>query len=270
MNKKDRGIQVKTANISNYYASPKTCECCNKNLKYEQRRSRFCSRNCAAQTNNKTRSYKWITEEWKRKQSIKMKATEPAGWRIDPKFYREKTKQTVALNKHKFYITTCCAECAIKFNHLKSQKRKYCSHTCAYKNNYHQNSTKLYRCIYKNYKMDSGAEFLFAKILDENNIIWIKNSKTFFEYHYQNKTKKYYPDFYLPDYKLWVEIKGKKYIEPWLPNKLQSVKNITLIYSSELKDKIGIIKKLKTESTRLELAAFRVTGECSDQLSYNS
>jgi len=93
--------------------------------------------------------------------------------------------------------------------------------------------------------MDSGAEFIFAKILDENNISWVKNSKTFFEYRYQNKIKKYYPDFYLPDYNLWIEIKGKRYIEPWLPNKLQAVKNILLFYSNELKNKNSIIQTIK-------------------------
>lgn len=60
------------------------------------------------------------------------------------------------------------------------------------------------------------------------------------------RIKKYYPDFFLPELNLWVEIKGKRYAEEWLPNKIQAVKdaglNIILIYSEALKKPNEIIQ----------------------------
>lgn len=61
---------------------------------------------------------------------------------------------------------------------------------------------------YKNYLFDSSWEVLFAKFLDEHNILWIRNNKISFDYIYENSMHKYYPDFYLPDYDLYIEIKG--------------------------------------------------------------
>ena len=78
--------------------------------------------------------------------------------------------------------------------------------------------------------MDSGAERRFAELLDTNNIKWIKNKDKFFAYRdMSGKSRKYYPDFYLPDYDYWVEIKGLLYLNDNDPIKLASVgKNIEL------------------------------------------
>ena len=97
--------------------------------------------------------------------------------------------------------------------------------------------------------MDSGAERFFAEQLDLHNIEWAKNTTKFYRYTYNNKPKKYYPDFYLPGHETWVEIKGKRYVEEWLPNKIQAVKDageqILLIYSSELRDMESVLGKIR-------------------------
>ena len=60
--------------------------------------------------------------------------------------------------------------------------------------------------------MDSGAERKFAELLDANNIDWIKNTEKYFTYKdVSGKVRRYYPDFYLPQYDYWVEIKGLLY-----------------------------------------------------------
>ena len=62
------------------------------------------------------------------------------------------------------------------------------------------------KSIYKNIILDSNWEIEFAKWCDEKNIAWEKNIKGF-EYEYKGN-RIYYPDFYLPEVKLYVEIKG--------------------------------------------------------------
>lgn len=68
---------------------------------------------------------------------------------------------------------------------------------------------RKFGCYYNDQWFDSGWEIEFVKRLDFLNIKWIKNTKIFFNYVDENlKQRKYYPDFYLEDFDLWIEIKG--------------------------------------------------------------
>ena len=60
-----------------------------------------------------------------------------------------------------------------------------------------------------NVYLRSSYELEYAKWLDQNNINWIAN-KTAFQYEWEGKIKKYYPDFYLIESKKYVEVKGFK------------------------------------------------------------
>jgi hypothetical protein len=102
---------------------------------------------------------------------------------------------------------------------------------------YRANSTIKHRSIYKGFQLDSGAEKLFAIILDELGVEWKKNTTEYFTYEKEGKkVGKYYPDFYLPRYGKWFEIKGKFYADKdkYLQQKLEAVENITIIYSTEI------------------------------------
>jgi hypothetical protein len=84
--------------------------------------------------------------------------------------------------------------------------------------------------------MDSGAELAFAKLLDSHNIEWLKNSTTYFTFTYPTgKPGKYYPDFYLPKYNAWIEIKGKKYYRSDDPIRWAVVPNHECIFSHQLR-----------------------------------
>lgn len=56
---------------------------------------------------------------------------------------------------------------------------------------------------------DSSWEVLVAKYLDDNNIIWERPSVGF-DYEYDGKMHVYYPDFYLPQFDKYIEVKGYK------------------------------------------------------------
>lgn len=62
------------------------------------------------------------------------------------------------------------------------------------------------RTFYNGVWLDSNWEFIFATWCDENSIVWEKN-KISFEYEW-NGNRLYYPDFYLSEFDIFVEIKG--------------------------------------------------------------
>lgn len=63
--------------------------------------------------------------------------------------------------------------------------------------------------IIDGFRMDSSWESIFANYLNQNNIKWVKNKKSF-RYIFENEEHSYYPDFYLEDFNLYIEIKGQE------------------------------------------------------------
>ena len=58
-------------------------------------------------------------------------------------------------------------------------------------------------------EMDSSWETALATLLDELEIKWDRGDHLVFEYRTpRNRKRKYIPDFYLPDYDIYVEVKG--------------------------------------------------------------
>lgn len=190
-----------------YYINPKKCLYCDKVIQYENKINKFCNHSCATSYNNKNRSY---TEETKTKQR-NAALQNPSGWAKDFSLRGHKKGSQYSKNN----IEQICLECKMIFISKNYKKRKYCSRECASKNRYYEKSNIKHRSVYNGYQMDSGAERIFAQTLDKYNIVWIKNDKNvnkYFECEIDGKKRRYYPDFFLPDYNMWVEIKGQRYI----------------------------------------------------------
>ena len=49
---------------------------------------------------------------------------------------------------------------------------------------------------------------LSNSVLNENNINWTNKIDEEFYYEWGGKVRRYYPDFYLPDYDFYIEVKG--------------------------------------------------------------
>lgn len=161
---------------------------------------------------------------------------------ISAKKSKKVTEANIKINKKRSItasLQTICLHCGEPIHHLKSRPKKYhkeCWLKCS--GGLNLNSTIRHRCLYKGSQMDSGSEKEFAIKCDLNNVHWQKNNTVFFEYiGVDNRTHKYYPDFYLKEFDMWVEIKGKFYAnkDVNLSRKLEAVKNIVLIYSKEIK-----------------------------------
>lgn len=92
---------------------------------------------------------------------------------------------------------------------------------------------RVKKVIYKDIILDSQWEVDFAIWLDQNGIIWERPNKGF-EYVYEDKKHIYYPDFYLPQLDVYVEVKGferekDKY-------KWKALNNLIVIKSKEIED----------------------------------
>lgn len=120
----------------------------------------FCSRKCG---NSRIR-----TEEFKKK-AREFALLNPTGWAISPKLSNGTIANKEKWNKLRRLLT--CKECQKTFEVPYSQRnRKYCSVICSRKNSYHVNSNQKKTCIYNGYKMDLGAELIFAQQCDLHNI----------------------------------------------------------------------------------------------------
>ena len=165
---------------------------------------KFCSRSCANSRGPRTEEFK--------KQNRERALANPKGWALNP----TNTNGSLAI-KAKWDLlksTITCKECSKVFEVPYSKRnRKYCSISCSNKNKYHQNSSRKHRSVYKGFQMDSGAERVFAEECDNLKIQWVKNTTQYFLFVDSNGIqRKYYPDFFLPEYDCWVEIKGRRYI----------------------------------------------------------
>ena len=208
------------------------CEKCGNNVVITSRyqSGRFCSRACA-------NSRIW-TNEHNKKLSKKMKGYHFGNADIyDPtrilvySIYRRPKKSPIektCVTCHKSFLSSGRKTCSIECEH----------HAPGRNGGFRINSTRKIRSIYKGFWMDSGAERRFAELMDANDILWYKNTSEWFPYRDKvGKSRKYYPDFYLPEYDYWVEIKGRLYQNENDPLKLKCVgENIEM----QMHDKIRL------------------------------
>jgi hypothetical protein len=61
---------------------------------------------------------------------------------------------------------------------------------------------------YKGFKLNGSWELEVAKWLDSLNLNWTNKIVTPFEYQWQGRLHLYFPDFYLPERNLYIEVKG--------------------------------------------------------------
>lgn len=96
--------------------------------------------------------------------------------------------------------------------------------------------TKLYEAIDSfgnDTKLNGKWELLVADFLNKNGINWTNKIKPF-EYEWQDKIHLYFPDFYLPDFDKYVEVKG--YERERDRAKWKSVKNLLVLKRKEIKE----------------------------------
>lgn len=226
-----KNATTKQHNIDQYMLNPATCQHCTKPLPYDKRRSKFCDHHCSATSTNYARAQSgWINPKKKDK---------PKTTKVNPPKEVKLRKPRAKVDPDLLYKE--CAECNQKFK-LKylSSNRKYCSPICFGKNrggyrSIAQITKKIHQ--YNGLTFDSGAEVYFAKLCETYSLKYIRNSgQYFFPYTDQNgKQRNYYPDFLLSDFNVFVEIKGKRFLNESTYTKLKSVdRPIYLVMSDKV------------------------------------
>ena len=193
-NKSRKGLLQKSSIIKKdeYVLNNKHCKECNAIIPYNQKENKFCSRSCSASFTNRNRD-----------KSIYIKSSTTL-------------KETILINsnnitnKPKYSKVSFCTVCN---NTIPNKIVKTCSKVCKTKwlslilRGRTGGSTKQFIKV-KDYlnnevTLDSSWELILSKNLDENNIKWTRPSAFLLK-----SGRKYTPDFYLPDYNIYLDPKA--------------------------------------------------------------
>lgn len=105
---------------------------------------------------------------------------------------------------------------------------------------WHNSISRKKQIEYKGIRFDSSWEVAYAKYLDSQNTKWTRCIESF-PYNYENKDRRYFPDFYLIELNEYVEIKGlqrARDVAKW--DQFPKDKKLVVLKEKELK-KLGII-----------------------------
>lgn len=170
----------------------------------------FCSRSCANSRGPRT-------EEFKKKVSSKLLGNKLSEESIIKRI--ESRGQNIRFNKivkcvvcskqmlnNKNNRKTCSKECYIHLITINSQKHPKCGG---------QKQTHKYKfknILHEEYTLESSYELRLAEILNNLSIVW--NRPNFLLYVDKNgNNRRYYPDFYLPELKLYLDPKNEYLIK---------------------------------------------------------
>ena len=222
----------KSLRIEEYLKDPTHCHECGSILEYKKRKNKFCSSSCAATSNNRNRPP--MSDEQKAKISNALEGRKYPG-KGNNKNFSDVTLNICACCGKEFYTSSwktkkSCGsrECKI---HLSVGIRNYPNgrRKLFYYYNMHQEKEVL---------LESTWEYLLATWLDENDIIWERPKYVKWLDPRDNKERLYYPDFYLPMYKLYLDPKNPYVMDKDLIKMQEVSKLINIFYGN-----IDVIKK---------------------------
>jgi hypothetical protein len=204
------------------------CLQCNKKFKaLKKQKRKFCCSSCSATYNNKR--VVW-TDERRQKTSKALKEKIKKGLIKRPNY---KPKPFCKIHYCK---CTGCGEYFIKANAKGNINRVTCSEKCkinaCVKNRTYQNGSRKPVWYFnknenKQVLLESSWEVTTAENLDKRNIKWIRPEPMEW---FDNKKRFYYPDFYLPDFDIYLDPKNP-YCMSKDKEKMDFFKNkITIVY----------------------------------------
>jgi hypothetical protein len=254
--------------LEKYNLKPRYCKHCNTRFSYEEYKSNrqkwYCNRSCAASFNNKGRAR---TDISKKQTSQKLvdhynAAIQETNCRECNKIIQVKRKQIslgnycsvcIKVRNNKIIKRYNCVQCGKDILKNKFNMCKDCwivsDEFEKQRGNYRKNFIKGYYFCKEDKKdvyLNSSLEFSFAKFCDDNNIKWSKPG--YLKYTVNDKQHYYFPDFYLNEHDLYVEVKG--YFWKSDKEKMDAVltcncdKKIIIIQQKELYQLISGEKKL--------------------------
>lgn len=201
---KDATKKLKALRVDKYYKSPTLCKYCQLPIEYARRKNQFCSHSCSAKLSNRTRDYV-PTIEHKLKTSNKLKGRKCS-----------KPKNKILFSRIQFKNCKCCQKIFYVKN-WQSNTKQTCSPKCAtyastgsrpYQNGRRKLFTYYNKYQSQNVLLESSWELELAQWMDLNNVEWIRPAYILWYDEHSQKTRLYYPDFYLPKHNLYLDPKN--------------------------------------------------------------
>ena len=214
-----------------YETNKKTCTNCGSAIPFEKRRNRFCCSSCMATFTQKDGGNKQWNEEEKKKLSDTMKKKYSSG------------ELTVLKKQHTQKV---CEFCKNKFSVPPSKiSQRFCSKLCC-NTGLDRSKNGGYRTLagkgkmgwYKGIYCNSSWELAWVVYSLEHNVKFKRNTLGF-EYIFNGKTYKYYPDFNVGEHS-YVEVKGWN-SPKWEAKKQQFKYNLEIIGRDEMKKYLAYV-----------------------------
>lgn len=184
---------IKKENVIIYLTNPKKCLKCNATIEYDKKSNNFCGQSCSASFTNSNRDKSIYN-----KSSITLKKTIGQNNITMPQNIRKISKISFCSICNKLIpnkeIKSCSKECKIKLLSL-SLRGKTGGSTKQF--------IKVKDSFGKEVSLDSSWELTLSEDLNINNIKWTRPSSFLL-----SNGRKYTPDFYLPDYKIYLDPKA--------------------------------------------------------------
>jgi hypothetical protein len=185
--------------------STKACEECFKLLSYKDRHKRFCNSSCSAKFNNKKRGASGWTQTDKQRakasESMKRNQLKRAPHILSTSVFLIKCK----ICKLQKYVTT-------QHKHNKTCGADDCKVQASVGQRTYQNGSRKPVWFFNPYEnkevlLDSSWEVEIANLLIARDIKWIR-PKFIKWVDSENKTRRYFSDFYLSDYDVYLDPKN--------------------------------------------------------------
>lgn len=172
-----------------------TCQFCNK--EYSTKLSVRCHEIRCEKNPNKIRTK--LSEETKNRLSIVMKVKNSNSKRIWKKETIDKLKITSREKNKEYWTEEKRNEQSLRMSKIAKEKPDSYS--------INNVSGRVKNFDYNGFKLKGKWELKVAQLLDENNIRWTNKIEPF-SYFWNNNWHLYFPDFYLIDLDIYIEVKG--------------------------------------------------------------
>ena len=241
-------IKTKQKRVDDYNRSPKVCKECDNSLPYKDKHKKFCNSKCSAIYTNKMRKETGYYNSEIHLRGNEKKSVTMFGRQL-PLIHRGKRLKHDPVE----LICKICKKVStveFKKRHLKTCGADDCKIQASVGVRMYQNGSR--KPVYyfnknenKEVLLESSWEVELAKWLDNTNIKWIR-PKFIKWYDSTGKTRRYFPDFFLPEYNLYLDPKNP-YCMSKDKEKMQCISSVVDIIYGDIKEVIqGVGQRLTT------------------------
>lgn len=208
--------------MSLYYERIPKCLYCHTDLTFDKRKNKFCNKSCSASYNNINR----LPETYEKQ---RMSIFRSLGLEPTPKKEKKNKSSRSYFRSDGPYTRIYgnnCACCDKWF--WSTTPRKTCSPECQRKNSTYRKIVIEYFHNNEVINLESSWELEIAKWLDQHQIEWVRPKHIEWR-DSRGKLRRYFPDFYLPMYNVYLDPKNSYQIKI-SQEKLNAISNSNILF----------------------------------------